>query len=510
MLVATRRWEQLHERNLIGSGNLPQADWNRTFLPQYFVKQPSRMHEWLCERLDTFRSDRGRINLIAPRSGAKSTIGCTAYPLRCAVEGSEPLIWIVSNTKAQAVDQLRTIREELEGNTDLATAHPSATGKGPTWRDDFLVLNNGVAIKAYGTGQKIRGSRYRHSRPSLIVCDDLQSDEVIYSASRRDKEWTWFNGTLMRAGDPDTCFLHLCTALHRDGIGTRLARTPGWESRAFSAIERWPEHMGLWEQWEEIYTDLECTPEQAREFFEQHRRRMELGAEVLWPDREDLYSLMEERVRSGRSTFEREKQGRPANPEDAEWPDSYFDDAWFDEWPAQDSMTRTLAVDPSKGKDARRGDYSAIVWIGLAGGILYVDADLQRRPTPKIVSDTAWRVGAWRPHAWGVEANNFQELLGPEIEQALADLGVFGSAPQLIENRVRKQVRIRRLGPWLAQRRIKFKAGSPGALLLVSQLKDFPDPHSHDDGPDALEMAVGLLEAATQEFDDPFEGMGSL
>jgi len=57
---------------------------------------------------------------------------------------------------------------------------------------------------------------------------------------------------------------------------------------------------------------------------------------------------------------------------------------------------------------------------------------------------------------------------------------------------VAKPLRIRRLGPALARRRISFNAGSWGARELVNQLRDFPIG-DHDDGPDALEMAFRLL-----------------
>ena len=44
---------------------------------------------------------------------------------------------------------------------------------------------------------------------------------------------------------------------------------------------------------------------------------------------------------------------------------------------------------------------------------------------------------------------------------------------------------------FLAQKRIRFKGDSPRARLLVEQLRDFPNG-DHDDGPDALEMAIRL------------------
>jgi predicted phage terminase large subunit-like protein len=61
-----------------------------------------------------------------------------------------------------------------------------------------------------------------------------------------------------------------------------------------------------------------------------------------------------------------------------------------------------------------------------------------------------------------------------------------------LDNQGNKQVRIRRLGTFLAQRKLRFKARSGGTALLVEQLRDFP-VGEHDDGPDALEMALRLM-----------------
>jgi hypothetical protein len=116
---------------------------------------------------------------------------------------------------------------------------------------------------------------------------------------------------------------------------------------------------------------------------------MEAGAEVLWPEQESLYSLMCLRATIGPAAFASEKQGDPVNPEQCEWDASYFDypGFWFDTWPSG-IVLRTLGLDPSKGKDAQHGDYSAFVKLGMDKDlVLYVEADLQRRPTPQIVAD---------------------------------------------------------------------------------------------------------------------------
>lgn len=177
---------------------------------------------------------------------------------------------------------------------------------------------------------------------------------------------------------------------------------------------------------------------------------------------------------------------------EGEWPPDYFlSDIWAAEWPARFDVS-VMALDPSKGKDAKFGDYSAYVFLGLTGdGMLWVDADLARRPTPVIAEDGLRLFRQWRPMAFAVEINQFQELIGVELlrlaRERRIELPVFG-----ITNMGKKPVRIRTLGPLLAQRRLKFRVG-PGTRLLVQQLRDFPTGE-FDDGPDALEMAKRMLE----------------
>ena len=219
---------------------------------------------------------------------------------------------------------------------------------------------------------------------------------------------------------------------------------------------------------------------------------MDAGAIVLWPEEEDLYALMCMRAEGGRAAFEREKQNSPINPELCEWPEAYFDEGiWFDDWP-EHLQVKTLALDPSKGSDARRGDYSALVMLGVdRQGIVYVEADLARRPTPQIVADGVELCRRFRPDVFGIEANQFQDLLCGEFEAEFHRQGVLGTRPWPLENRANKLVRIRRLGPYLSARRLRFKSGSPGTRLLVEQLRQFP-LGNHDDGPDAAEMALRL------------------
>lgn len=480
--------------------------WSRHYLPVNFSKPASAMHLWLFERCDEMSKTRGnRVNVIGPRGGAKSTIGTTAYVLNSAVEQREPLIWIVMETHGQAADELDKIKTELIENEQLARDYPEACGKGSRWRRDSIRMRNGVVIEAYGVGQRIRGRKAGAHRPSLIVCDDIQGDQVMTSHDRREANWTWFDGTLLKCGDSSTNVLNLATALHRDAIAMRLDRTPGWESVVFPSVTPWPPaNMRLWEEWAEIYFDLTGTEakrkKRARSFFDTNSEGFSAGVEVLWPDHESLYSLMQQWA-VNRSTFQREKQGRPINPEECEWPESYFENIYFDDWP-ETCACKAMTLDPSKGKDSRRSDYSAFVWGMFSNGAIYVDANLARRPPKQIVDDGVAIYRQFQPHVFGVEANAMQELFLDQFELAFAkyDLAVK-VAP--IFNQGNKRVRIRTLGGPLGAHQIRFRRNSEGVALLLGQLRDFPDPHSHDDGPDALEMLLALISQLLRLADEP-------
>src|SRR5687767_6378765 len=147
--------------------------WANELLPHYIQRDFSQMHRWLAARLDRLRGERGvKLNVLAPRGSAKSTLVSLAYVLREALESAEPYIWIVSDTRPQAHGHLENIKSELLDNEGLPLRYPDAAGRGPVWRADQIRLKNGVAIEALSAGQSVRGRRHGAHRPSLIVCDD--------------------------------------------------------------------------------------------------------------------------------------------------------------------------------------------------------------------------------------------------------------------------------------------------------------------------------------------------
>lgn len=205
--------------------------------------------------------------------------------------------------------------------------------------------------------------------------------------------------------------------------------------------------------------------------------------EPLWPERLSADYLKKRRDVMDPYWWNALYQQRLGTYGKNEWPAEYFYGifAQDDEWP-EDSDLRlsATALDPSKGRHARKGDYSAIVNAAWHGGTLWLEADIERRPVPQMVRDLVAFNDRRRPTVTGIESTAFQELLAQDYELAQIELGSYRDAPELIDNTVNKELRIARLGTWLRLHRIKIR-DNPSGRLLVQQLKDFPNG-KHDDG----------------------------
>ncbi|GEM_PF-1186425 len=203
---------------------------------------------------------------------------------------------------------------------------------------------------------------------------------------------------------------------------------------------------------------------------------------------------------------------------DTEWDRTCFNDIYvdLDEFPSPENpafantpIVRMFAVDASKGKKEKEGDYSSICCVAQStqSDIKYVDADLARRPPGQIVSDLF--LFCDQPHhriisgdLIGIETLQFQELFLDMIYRYAADNPAYALSKYLssgniiipVKDTLPKPLRIRRLDPFIKGHRLRY-LNNPGTSLLVQQLRNFngiQEKGKHDDGPDSLDMATQL------------------
>lgn len=496
--------------------------FTRLYLGHHFALSPSAMHKDLFGLLQQATEQRGaRIAIAAPRGHAKTTLLSLGYVLWCVCFRKEPFVVLVSNTGDQAEDLLTTVKTELETNERLFSDFPEAAeppGRKPSpkrWRRREIITRHAVKVMALGGGQKIRGRKHQEHRPTLIILDDIENELEVASAEQRETKRAWFEKALLKAGTMTTTNVVVVgTILHYDallarlvGDGTGTVDFPGWTARKYQAVISFSENDDLWEAWEGIYscrTEIEgqMGPEAARVFFVEHEAEMLQGTEVLWPERESYRDLMELRVREGQASFDSEKQNEPVDPASCYFRVEEFT-YWDDQYKTDTDLLADLggsmsffgACDPSLGRAGKAHDDTAIVTLGKhkETGVFYVlDADIRKLKPRESIEAILDYHRIRRYVRFGIESNQFQDFLKTELEREIAARHA-GLRVHALNHSTDKLGRIQSLQPLIATGRMRF---AKKHRILLGQLRQFPKA-AHDDGPDALEMAVAASRIPT-------------
>ncbi|MFB0556052.1 MAG: phage terminase large subunit [Phycisphaerae bacterium] len=465
----------------------------------------SRMHEEMFGLLSGMTKNRkARLAIAAPRGHAKSTIVSLVYVLWCVLYLKERLILIASNTEEQAKTLLKDIKDQLKSNHLIISDFPEiCRGKKPTpWRDNRIQLPNGAMIRVYGAGQTPRGVKNDKDRPGLIIADDLENEEQTQSEEQRDKLRSWFNKTLLNTGHPDTNVVVIGTILHQDSLLANLVdpdRNSGWNGKKYKAVEKFSDNPQLWEKWSSIFCRREehegdTGPEAAKLYFEANGKKMLEGTEVLWPEWESYYDLMEIRESEGRRSFQSEKQNEPIDPQQCIFKEEDFV-FWDDDYRDVQHLIQSMngrgrfcgACDPSLGKSTR-GDYTAIVILLRDDDMdinYVIAADLLHCSPSETIDRITEYAGMYKFKKFAIEINNFQELMADKLDKRIIACGRRLPIHK-ITSRSNKQSRIAGLEPYIKQGNIRFCRKH---RKLLDQLTQFPLA-KNDDGPDALEMAM--------------------
>lgn len=232
------RLAQLEELDLLK--RIDSCDGNlevfaRTYLSEH---TPNTIPEFHKEIYKALGEPNPRTLVIAPRGFAKSTLTSRFFPLYLALFLKARDIIIVSGTVALAKEHLRMIRQELEANEKIIKDF--GMQKSEKWTEDHIILQNGSQIRAKGRGFQIRGFR-----PDVIICDDLEDDEVIYSKEQRDKMEAWFFRTLLPALKPQQRLVYIGTILHQYSLIMKLEQKPEFIVKKYRALTN---DKSIWEE----------------------------------------------------------------------------------------------------------------------------------------------------------------------------------------------------------------------------------------------------------------------
>lgn len=481
----------------------------------------SRMHLDFCRAEHDPQRRSRREAIAAPRANAKTTFKLLIKAIHAIVYGYESFILIIGHSAPEAEEKVRSILDELESNPRLirvygALAPVQGKYRGPArWGKKKFITQNGVMVMAKSRGQQVRGIKHGANRPTLIICDDVETPDGVLSPEQRLKTRDWFYKDVLKCAQVDgtSNIILIGTCLHQDSLLSELLRSPGFQSHKYQSILSYAKRQDLWDVWKGIYTDLSNAHRQAdaKRYFEANREAMLAGSHVLWPEGEPYEHLMRIRVDEGIASFQSEKQNDPFDPErqlfdlshlrrfrvqyyqgefnHLEWLDGSGKKVYYHQ------IDKIVAFhDPALGKkpgQLSEPDYAAIVVVAKdQDGYLYcLDAYIEKDPPSRQIQRAFQLADKWGIQVLYLEENNFQSLLKDQYQQINqqrngAPLRVKGIHQQ--ENKTR---RISMLEPDITNDYLLFAENINPRLL--EQLTLFPT--SYDDGPDALQGAVAQL-----------------
>lgn len=196
-------------------------------------------------------SNAERAGAVAPRGHAKSTAFTHDYTLASVLFRDQEYVVLVGSNEEMGIEMLGDIAREFRENEELIEAFHIEKLLTDSKTDLIVKCRDGheFRIIARGSGQKMRGRKWKGKRPGLIVCDDLEDDEQVESTDRRAKFRKWFSRALkpmLRKGGKIR--IH-GTILHEDSLLNRLVKDPTWKMlfyRAHAAFDDFSEI--LWPQ----------------------------------------------------------------------------------------------------------------------------------------------------------------------------------------------------------------------------------------------------------------------
>lgn len=423
----------------------------------YFPLETPPFHKEILDLISN--KDNRRVGVIAPRGHAKSTTVDMTYPLWAGCFEQEEFVVIISDTYTQAAEFINALKDEFENNPKIKWLFGNM--KGDDWQDGEFVLSNGIKYAAKGSGMKIRGIRHRHTRPTLMIFDDIENDENIKSAEQRQKLYHWFTKAAIPALARGGRAVVIGTILHFDSLVNKVMKQQdifkSWQTRVFYAIT----------------TDEDGT---------EH---------ALWPEHRSLEKLKSMRDNPndqefvGSIAFAQEYQHKPFSEEDAIVKTDWIKECEPSQAPDEYSrQARVLTVDPA-ASERQTADPTAMIVADLgADGNVYVRAIRNQRTSPSITAETIQNLyETYQPQVVGIE----QGALGLVFRDLLAGLPVIGLKPD--KDKVRRLLAVSRF----------FEAGKvflvkdiQNGQALREQLIEFPKG-THDDMVDAIVYAIRML-----------------
>jgi len=333
------------------------------YFPETFSLPWSSDHLKVIAKIETAVLRGGLFAMAMPRGSGKTTLAETAC-IWAMLTGAQEFVCLIGSDAGHARNMLESIKVEFETNERLLDDYPEAVfpihalerihnrakgqlcgGKATriVWTADEIVLPtiagskaSGAIIRVAGIESRIRGMKFKRAdgravRPSLVVLDDPQTDESARSDQQVRARMETLNGAILNLGGPGQKISGImpCTVIRPGDIADQILdrdKHPAWQGERTRLVYVFPTNEKLWDKYAQIRADSfrnDGDGHEATEFYGKHRKEMDAGAVIAWPERHNgdelsaIQHAMNLRLQDERA-FWAEYQNQPLPQEEGE------------------------------------------------------------------------------------------------------------------------------------------------------------------------------------------------
>lgn len=437
------------------------------YFPEYCSAPFAKFHLKIAKQI----IDKDEIYLVAAlaREHGKSVLLGLLIPAYLMFTKRLYNMLLVSHNETNAQELFMPLILNLEHNQRILNDYGQQKGW-RRWEAGNWHTNAGCSFRAIGAGQSPRGTRNEEKRPDFILIDDIDTDEEARNQTRIDNKWKWIEQALFPTMSISgrKRFVFAGNIIAKEGCIVKASRVADF----FIKVN---------------ILDDKGQPSWQRYTLEQVN-----------------YMLAKISYASG----QKEYFNNPISE------GTVFKDITWGKVPPLSKFKFLVAYCDPSYKDSRKNDFKAIPLVGEYQGNFYViKAFVEQNTVAKMVEwfyehDTA--VGDVTSLYNYIEAGSlqetfYQELFLPRLINAGKAKGKHLSISPDHRKKPDKFTRIEStLEPLNRQGRLIFnerEKGNPHMMRLEEQMKAIePSLPGHDDGPDALEGAVWIINNKLNTF----------
>ena len=296
-----------------------------SYFPQRFTLSWSEDHLRVIAKIEGSVLHGGLVAMAMPRGSGKTTL-CECAVLWSILNGEHPFIFLIGSCEDHALSMLDNLKAELMHNNLLLEDFPEAVyairclenqsrrcvgqlhhGKAThiSWNADQIILPtipgsraSAAIIRVAGLTGNLRGAVHtrpdgKRLRPTLVILDDPQTDQSARSPSQCAYRESILAGAVLGLAGPGKKISGImpCTVIRPNDMADCILdrdKHPQWQGERTKMVYEFPPNEKLWDGYANIRAEglrNDRGIEDATAFYRKHRKEMDEGANVAWPER---------------------------------------------------------------------------------------------------------------------------------------------------------------------------------------------------------------------------------